>query len=232
MEILKKYLRESFNGLEFNADLHKYYLNGQPLNDSVSSKLKQFYTPFNSDAISNFVALKRKISKEDVKAEWKQSADEAIAIGNKTHLFGELYAFDRNIRPSSGYEVAVMKFWNQLPDHIVPVCCELQMYHWKDLYPGTSDIVLYNTNTGKLIIADYKTNKDLYKNYRKQKMLAPFDDLLDCPLSKYKIQLSYYQILLEQTSMEVEDRVIVWVKPDGTYELIRCEDYTDILRQY
>lgn len=232
MEELAKYLKGSFEGIEFNESIHKYFLKSVPLEDSVSSKLKQFYVPFNSDSISTFVAMKRGITKEDVKAEWDMSANIAIEIGNKTHLFGELFTFNRNLRPSSGYEIAVMKFWNELPDHIIPICTELQMYHYTDKWPGTADIVLYNTKTGKLIIADYKTNKDLYKNFKKQKMLPPFNDLLDCPLSKYKLQLSYYQILLEQTGMEVENRVIIWVKPDGEYELISCEDYTETLMLY
>lgn len=232
MEEIAKYLKSNFEGLQFDEKSHKYFLSDKPLKDSVSSKLKQFYTPFNSDGISHFVALKRGVSKEVIQAEWKAIADESIGIGNRTHLFGELFTFNRNLRPSSGYEVAVMKFWNELPEHIVPVCVELQMYHFKELYPGTADIVLYNKKTGKFIIADYKTNKDLHKNYKKQKLLYPFNTMLDCPLSKYKLQLSYYQILLEQTGIEVEKRVLVWVKPSGDYELFMCDDYSEILKSY
>ena len=48
MEDLSKYLKGYFDGLEFNEGIHKYFLKGEPLKDSVSSKLKQFYVPFNS----------------------------------------------------------------------------------------------------------------------------------------------------------------------------------------
>jgi hypothetical protein len=100
------------------------------------------------------------------------------------------------------------------------------------MYAGTADIILYNTKTDKYIIGDYKTNKDLFKNYKGKKMLLPFNGLLDCPLSKYKLQASYYQILLEQMEgVEVEERWVIHLLPDGTYKVHKPEDLTDKLKQ-
>ena len=61
-------------------------------------------------------------------------------------------------------------------------------------------------------------------------MLAPFEALLDCPLNHYVVQLSYYQILLEQIGVRVTKRVIVWLGLDGKFTCINTEDVTGILK--
>ena len=104
------------------------------------------------------------------------------------------------------------------------------MYHKEELYAGTADGTLYNTITGKYILIDYKTNIDIFKNYKGQTMLAPFEHLLDSPFNKYQIQLSYYQILLEQISgIEVSSRKLVWLRPTGEYELYDTENFTHLI---
>ena len=104
------------------------------------------------------------------------------------------------------------------------------MFHKKHLYAGTADTILYNTLTNKFIITDYKTNEDLFKQYKTQKLLGRFSLFADTPFNKYQIQLSYYKLLFEQTQYEVEAMKIVWVKPDGTYELFNVQDFSQYLK--
>lgn len=221
-----------FNKLEFDEGKHLYTVNGDKINSSVSKIIKNFVKPFDSKNISLGVARKRGISQEEVLKEWEQAGKEACDKGTRVHLFGELYPFDRSLKPSDKYEEAIVKFWNDLPDHIVPVVMELRMYHKDYLFAGTGDILLYNKITGHYIIGDYKTNKDLFKNFKGQKMLSLFDDLLDMPLNHYQLQLSFYQILFEQIGLKVEGRKIIWLKPEGEYEMYDTEDYTGILKEY
>lgn len=230
MEQIKFKILEFFRGLTFDEPEHKYFVQGKLVKKSVSALIKNFYIPFNSYEKSKGTAYKTGRTQEEVLEDWKSNADRAIEIGKQAHLFGEIYAFNRNLRPQSMYDVAIMKFWNDLPPHIKPVVCELQMYHKKKMYAGTSDILLYNEKTQKFIIGDYKTNKDLYKNFKGQKMLGRFSHLLDNPFNHYQIQLSYYQILFEQSGLEVSNRKIIWVKPDGNYEIFDTEDFTQYLR--
>ena len=49
-------------------------------------------------------------------------------------------------------------------------------------------------------------------------------------LSLYTLQLSCYQIPLEDIGMKVLGRRIIWVKPDGNYEKIPVPDVTNVLR--
>ena len=220
-----------FKDLSFESESHIYHVNGVPIECSVSNKIKKFYPEFDAKKKSMDVAIKRNTTHTEVLKDWNDISEIAKIKGTKAHLFGELYPFNRELRPQSNYDIAIMKFWKDLPPHIVPVLTEVRMYHLKEMYAGTADLLLYNTMTGKYIIGDYKTNKDLYKNYMGEKMFSPFANMLNCPFNHYQLQLSYYQILLQQIEgIDVSYRKIILLRPDGNYELYDTEDYTEILQ--
>lgn len=232
MQENKTKILEYFKELEFVAHEHKYQLGGRVLN-SVSSVIKKYTAPFDADKIAGFVAKKRGITKEEVLAEWEAKKNAACDRGNAAHVFGEEIAlnplqYDSEAMPvyNNGLEQAILKFWDNIPDHIEPFLFELKMYSEDLGIAGTADLILYNTKTGKFIICDYKTNEDLFKNYKKKKLLKPFNDLLDMPYSKYELQLSMYQILFEQCGFEVESRRIIWLQDDGTYKSYITQDLT------
>jgi ATP-dependent exoDNAse (exonuclease V) beta subunit len=220
-----------FKDLTFEEEGHLYRVNGVPIEHSVSNLIKNFCKSFNRYQKSLDTSIRTGLSQEEVLKDWDYKKDISIIKGKKAHLFGELYPFNRDLRPQSPFDIAIMKFWNDLPPYVIPILTEARMYHKEQLYAGTADAILYNTLTGKYIITDYKTNIDLFKNYREQKMLGPFSHLLDCPYNKYQLQLSYYQILLEQIeSIEVSYRKLIWLRPNGEYILYDTEDFTNILR--
>lgn len=229
MDILQK-ITEPFNKLTFEEKRHRYYVEGKPLDKSVSALISKFYEPFDAQQVAPFTAAKEGIPIEQVLANWAAINQESKDRGHRVHAFGEIYQFNRNLRPSCPQEEAIVKFWKELPEHILPLAAELRMYHFKHLFAGTADIILFDTKTQTYIIADYKTNKDLFKNYKGKTMLSPFNHFLDCPLSHYVIQLSYYQILLEQIGIKISKRVIIWLGLDGNYQLFNTEDVTEILK--
>lgn len=220
-----------FKELQFVAEEHKYQLGGRVLN-SVSSVIKRYTAPFDADKIAGFVAAKRGITKEEVLAEWEAKKNAACDRGNEAHAFAETittssqYDSEFDITSSTGLQQAILKFWNNIPEYIEPAFYELKMFSEELGIAGTADLILYNNKTGKYIICDYKTNEDLFKNYRKKKLLVPFNDLLDMPYSKYELQLSMYQILFEQCGFEVESRRIIWLQDDGTYKSYKTQDLT------
>lgn len=213
-----------FWDLQFFEETHTYKVNDE-IYPSVSSIMGRFKNPFDTNKVAFFVAKGRGITTEQVLQEWEENKNKACELGTKTHAFGENYC--SSSMPTSGFEEAIVKFYNDLPEYIVPVFRELQMYSKKYKFAGTADLILYNKNTQKYIIVDYKTNKELFKNYKNQKLLPPFDNLLDNNFNKYQIQLSAYQYLLEQTEIEVENRRIVWLKEDGSYQLLDTENLVD-----
>ena len=96
---------------------------------------------------------------------------------------------------------------------------------------GEDVVELAQTQTPDLIIMDWNTNKDLYKNFKGQKLLSPFDELLDMPLNLYKLQLSLYQSCINKVGLKVVARRILWLKPDGSYDKINLEEYVNMLRE-
>ena len=61
-------------------------------------------------------------------------------------------------------------------------------------------------------------------------LLPPFDDLYDESLGLYTLQLSCYQIPLEDIGLKVIGRRIVHLHDDGEYELVKIPDVTEKLR--
>lgn len=230
MEKLHRQVQEPFKTLQFNEEEHKYSVGGKKLDRSVSALVEDYYEGFDAEKMAPFTARKYGKTTQEVLAEWAATNFEAITRGNRVHLFGEKYQFNRTLVPSCPQEIAVTKFWDDMPEHIISVSAELRMYHFTKLFAGTADILLYDTKTNNYIIADYKTNKDLHKNFKGKTMLSPFTHLLDSPLNHYQLQLSYYQILLEQIGVKVSRRIIVWLSLDGTYEMIDTEDLTTKLK--
>lgn len=235
MQHIANQILPHFSNLHFEEERHIYTVDGSRL-PSVSGLIKDYHKPFPKDAATN-VAKRDGLTETQVRTNWKEISDEACDRGHRVHTFGEHYPFDRNLKPPAKpgtleYEqqVAVMKFWDEMPPHLSPVIMELRMYHKVFRYAGTADIILFNNLTGKLLIADYKTNKDLYKNFMGQTLINGFEHLLDCPLNKYQLQLSFYQIMLEQTGFEIEDRVLVWLKNDANYEMYKLENLTEQLK--
>nr|DAX18409.1 MAG TPA: ATP dependent helicase [Caudoviricetes sp.] len=225
MENIVTNVNNYFKDLKFDEATHTYTKLKKKLTP-VSYVLKKFTEEFDSDKMSVLVANKRGITKEEVLKEWEDNKNKACQLGTKVHLFGENYCRDRELKPTNGYEEAIVKWYSTKPDYIETTFLELQMFSDALGIAGTSDMVFYNTKTGKFKILDYKTNQDLFKNYKGKKMLKPFNYLLDNPYNKYQLQLSLYQILFEQTGYEIESRALVWIKSNGTYEVYKTEDYT------
>ena len=226
MKEMQNKIKEYFKELQFDAQKHSYEVRGKPLT-SVSKTIHKYVEKVDFDKIAGFVAKKRGITKAEVLAEWEAKKIASCNQGTLIHTFGENY--NGMQKPTNGFEEAIVKFWDNIPDYIEPFLFELQMFSETLGIAGTSDIILFNNKTGKFIIADYKTNEDLFKNYKGKTLLAPFEDLLDSPYNKYQLQLSMYQLLFEQCGFEVESRRIIWLKPNGTYENFKTEDLTQKL---
>jgi hypothetical protein len=217
--------------LKFNEKDHRYFLNETNLKP-VSNCIKEFYPEFNVDAIAAGYARKTKRKVEDIKKEWDQKRDKACDLGNKTHKFAESYFYNKLVVPDSAHEIAVVNFWNDLPSHIIPLLSEVRVHNTQFGFAGTIDNLFYNEKLNCINPTDWKTNENIYKNFRGQKMFKPFDFLLDSPFSHYELQLSYYRIPLEDLGLNIGDQFIIWLKPDGTYEKIKATDYSGHLRYY
>jgi hypothetical protein len=50
---------------------------------------------------------------------------------------------------------------------------------------------------------------------------------IDEPLTHYLLQFNIYQRLLESIGITISDRILIWLKEDGTYERIHMDKIAD-----
>lgn len=218
---IKDKLNWLFADLVFDEERHLYFVNGVP-HPSVSSLIKKHETKVDFDVIAQRVATREGKTVEEIQAQWTKVKEDACALGTQTHSYGEFY--DGTQIPQNGFQEAAKKFWDELPPYYEVVHKELRMYSRKYQYAGTCDILLLDKRTDTLVIPDFKTNKDLWKSY--QMMKKPFEHLKQNNYNKYQLQLSYYQLMIEEAGFKVSNRALIWLKKDGTYEIHTTEDLT------
>jgi len=158
------------------------------------------------------------------------------------------YIKDKNwLIPTRKKEEAILKFYDELNENLHFVLAETKVYSGKNKeltnlkqdYAGTFDLLFYykdqqNEDKSGLVIMDFKTNADLYNGFNRKKgnmMYAPFTDMYSEPYGAYVLQLSAYQLPLEDIGLKVIARRIIWLKDDGAYELIPIKDVTKQLRE-
>lgn len=199
-----------------------------------------------------------RMTAEEIKESWAQNSRNACEHGTIRHEFGEslfyyytrqwdkiLPEFKCRLTEDGGFEAiypeeeAAAKFYEDMPQCVVPILAETKVFYEEENwgYSGTFDLLAYydaelegkNPNNSGLMVLDWKTNKDLYKNFQGKTLLPPFNGLLDMPVSTYKLQLSAYQNCLESIGFKVIARRLMWLRPNGEYDKIPLESYVDKL---
>lgn len=234
---MRNELTAQYSGLLFDEGPHTYHVDDKPMS-SVSSVISNFYEKFDEEKWSAHTAQKKGMTQDAVKAMWKEINEKSLKLGNEVHDFAERYAEQKyyggpiaHYRPNELQKSGVVQFYTDLPSNYMPVGLELQMFDKELGIAGTTDILFYNSITGKFVIADWKTNINIFKNFANKTMLPPFEYTLDMPYNHYQIQLSLYQILLESRGYEIEERWIVWLPHSGGYERHKTFDFTAIIKK-
>ena len=225
---MKDKILNYFKDLTFTEKDHSYYWKGNKVNKSVSAIVNKFSEEFDKMGNSLRVAKNTGRTQQEVLDEWEEKARVSRELGTRVHSFAEKYMLNRDIETDCNYEKAVKKFWAET--QFSPIMAECQMYHKRHKFCGTADLLLLDTVSNSYVLGDFKTNSDLFKNFKGKKMLDPFDILYDMPHSKYSLQLSLYQLLIEQVKpIKISARVLIHLLPDGTYKQYFTKDYSKIL---
>lgn len=215
----------------------------------VKAKTKEMYNKYyNVEGHKYYHMLPEEIEKQ-----WKNKAKEACDIGTERHEFGEscfyymtgqydkiLPNFKNRLTIDGGFEAlypkeeAIVRLWENIPKSVIPILAETKVYDEKLGYAGTFDILFYydnkiNPEKSGLYILDYKTNEDLTKNFG-DTLLYPFNEMLNNSLNIYKLQLSLYENCLNNIGLKTVARRLIWLKPDGNYEKINLESYSNTLK--
>lgn len=224
----------AFSDLQFEEKRHIYTLEGRIL-PSVSKLVESHVEKTDFEAVLPFSAMKvsreegKPITPDELRARWHAKRDLRCDIGHDTHSFMEHY--NGTQIPNTPWKAAGVKFFKEMSTDYDVLFREIKMYSRKYKFAGTEDLILIHRETGHLIAADYKTNEDLFKNYKGKTLKEPFEWALENPYNKYQIQLSYYQIMLEEVGLYVDDRLLVYLKEDGTYQSFSLLDLTETLKE-
>lgn len=232
---IKKHISASFSNLIFDEKYHIYTNKVTGMKYPPVTRLVEGHAdPFNAEAMLPYSAKKEGMTVDELRRKWSLINTTALDIGTNTHEF--LEKFNGSQTPSNGYEEAGIKFLKFTGGRYTILFKELRMYSRKYSYAGTTDLVFENvesTDVGignSLSIGDYKTNGDLFKSYGF--LRPPFEYLESSPFNKYQLQLSYYQIMLEDIGYTIKDRIIVHLKAIGEYRLFYGYDFTKELRKH
>lgn len=152
---------------------------------------------------------------------------------------------DGYLIPYGNKQVAIAKYYEDLfkVDNFYPIMPEAQIYidskdnqyGIKEDISGTFDALFgYFDKDGNvnLSIRDWKTNKTLENDYNKKygnTLLEPFNTLefIDEPKSIYTIQLSLYQLGIQQLGYNISDRKLLWLTDNGEYHKIDVSDVSE-----
>lgn len=98
---------------------------------------------------------------------------------------------------------------------------------------GTADTLLYSQKTGQYHLWDWKTGSKFTDKNRFQALLHPFNDLDECELNTYSLQLSLYRLILARnTELELGDSYLVYLNPMGDYVLYKALNLSERLEQW
>ena len=225
---LNRYIRKQFSPLTFERERHIYYWKGVKVPKSVSALVEEHADPFNEAKWLPICARKEKMTEHELKHKWQTINQLACELGTETHDWMEKFTGLQT--PSTPQQSAGVKFFLEVLDDYEIVARELRMYSQEFDYAGTLDLLLRHKTTGALIIPDYKTNLDLFKEYGM--LRPPFNYLGNCPYSHYILQFSYYQIMLEEIGLAIDKRWLVYLKADGTYKILDCYSFVDQLKAH
>lgn len=235
LQNIKDNIKTAFQDIEFIEYGHSYlHKPTTKFLTSVSKKYKEFETPFDS-SIARFIAPKMGLTEGQLIDQWKEKGRISAERGTRIHKFAEDYYIDNSLQPSCDAERGVIEFFKDHPNYVM-IAQEIILYNKEYNYAGTADLLMFDLDTEDFILLDFKSNEDLFKNFKKKMLLKPFTHLLQTPLNLYKIQLNLYDMCMEEKGFDISKRIIIWLSKDGmtnkNYQLFEVEDLKPILKEH
>lgn len=228
----------------FDEDAHTYtyYENNKPVQTftSVTGFVSLFKKEFNSEYWSNRKAKELGITQEAILEQWKQTSETAMTLGTNVHKWIE--DFYDGLNPPLPTDPIILERINSFISlhetklhKFKPVAQEFRVFSRKWGLAGTMDEIFKFKTNGKYYIGDWKTNKSFSTDADKayQKLKYPFDDLNENSLNAYSIQLSLYQLILEEEAgFKTDGAFIGWIGPNNKPELHKTINLKDKLRNF
>jgi ATP-dependent exoDNAse (exonuclease V) beta subunit len=224
--------------LKFNKKKHTYTYNKKDLK-SVTTVINQIFPEFDARKIAKDISKgfkwrnskKAVITQEEKDKEkmsywlknWKESAqfgtnvhnmiEEYINLGDTDYI---LQKYGPESEEGKRFKAFLSWYNSSMPSLKEPILLpEAQIFDYNLGYAGTMDLIIKDDN-GTCIIIDWKTNKDILKPGKA--LQPPFQHLDDSKMTRYTLQLSFYQYLMELKGEHVDKLVLVHLTPEGAFQ--------------
>lgn len=226
-------LWKAFNDIYFDDEDGKHeYTDSQGTKfQSATGWAGSFSEPFNAEKVLDEMSARRVkagkdpltvIERLELKDKWDYAGEYARKLGTEVHSVMENLWYKKNYNFNKELLKKHPEMWNdfverkkkckllfrQLRRVYAPVANEFIVYDAEDGLCGTIDMLAYNMKKGTYAIFDWKTSKEFKKDdpFGGKTLKAPFDDLPECNVSEYSLQLSLYKYLLEKhTSIRISE---------------------------
>ena len=243
MNLLKEF--QVFNRITFLEKSHSYLIDGQPTGSlSVTRLLKKFKKEFEQEKTAQRVAKKTGSTTEAVLAEWAANNLYSTTLGSMLHKYIENFYANKRIEFEGSLEKLgseqkkklgetlpklIQYFQSFYNDHKHLLCfrSEMVLGDIEDTKVcGMMDMLVYNTETEKFEIWDFKTNKKMEKHSQWGNLFYPFDDMTEGEVNEYTIQLNCYKYFIEKyTSIKIDKMCLLWFNINNpNYQIVELGD--------
>jgi hypothetical protein len=210
--------------IDLDEPTHTYSLLSDPDQKFISctTLLKGYFEDFDGHAIATNLIENHPRYKgrtvEDLLDEWSQVGKDGTAI----HKELEDYILTNGAKDVRTVKAGHGKNWIKhiLKDPKFVIYPEVILFIKELGIAGTIDLLIINTETNVVYIADWKTNKKIsMRGYGGKKGIHPISEHLDdSKFSHYSLQLSLYRWILERNyKMKVDRLAIVHLTPKNCH---------------
>jgi ATP-dependent DNA helicase PIF1 len=224
--------------ITFQEEGHIYTVDGETKDlISATTFLKNFHDEFNADLIIEGMMKKDKykdpsneyygMSAENIKKLWLENGATASEAGTKMHANIEYFY---NGLPVDNESVEYKQFLDFYRDHknLEMLRTEWCVFSEMLKITGSIDAVFIDRNDGSLLLGDWKRiNKELTPDSYGKHCKFPFENLPDCKLYHYSLQLNLYRVILEKFYGKIiKEMFLVVFHPDnkdGKYKKVNVK---------
>lgn len=208
----KAYHPNGENFILFKEDGHVYIDDANKIYVSGTSFCGQFFPKFDAKAMSRKCASGKNPKYAgrtpwDIRNEWAAEAERGSSEGDNTHMYAEglISGWPREQLPIPISDRCRALFGQVeravagLLKRFVFVAAEMVIFSPDLGLSGMVDLVMFDPATNYVLILDWKQNKKITRQgFRGETALAPIDHLQASDISKYGLQLSTYQYILDR----------------------------------
>jgi ATP-dependent exoDNAse (exonuclease V) beta subunit len=210
--------------IKLEEEAHKYILTGHEDIEftSVTTCISEFFDKFDKEAVAYKLvttipkykgrSAEDRIKEWDIKLKKDPEIDRAIAGVNWLNKYLQ----------KSDYDIF---------SEVIVYCKELKI-------AGTVDLLVFDNESQKYSILDWKTSKAIKTDSYKMKTgnKPETNDLLDCKFNHYTLQLSLYRYLLEKNyNIQLDDQLIIHLDTNTVHGYLTPyfkEHIVSILKHY